>query len=82
MPSPAAATAQPAPSARLSERSAKATSSGPSKRSPEREALDLAADGSYEEAAARYEALASMHPEDPTFKEAARILRVRAGHVH
>jgi hypothetical protein len=72
----------PGSSTRPAAGNAKSAPSGSNKRSPEREALDLAADGLYEEAATRYEALASVHPEDPTFKEAARILRVRAGHAH
>lgn len=51
-------------------------------RTPAREALEAAAAGSFEDAAGAYEALASAHPDDPSFKEAARILRAKAGHVH
>ena len=48
------------------------------KRTPERLALDSVAAGSYAEAAKLYDALAVAHPDDPTFKEAARILREKA----
>ena len=48
------------------------------KRTPERLALDSVAAGSYAEAAKLYDALALAHPDDPTFKEAARILREKA----
>ena len=51
-------------------------------RTPEREALEAVAAGSFEDAAGDYEALASAHPDDPTFKEAARVLHAKAGRVH
>jgi hypothetical protein len=54
----------------------------PGKKTAEREAIDLAAAGSYDEAARRYDALASLHSEDPAYKEAARILRAKAGQGH
>jgi hypothetical protein len=44
----------------------------------ERAALDLAKSGSYEDAARAYESLAAQHPEDPTLREAARILHEKA----
>jgi hypothetical protein len=48
-------------------------------RTPERAALDAVAAGSFDDAAKRYEALASAHADDPSYKEAARILRDKAG---
>jgi hypothetical protein len=51
----------------------------PGKRTPEREALDTAAAGAFEDAAKRYDVLAASHPDDPSYKEAARILRAKAG---
>ncbi len=51
---------------------------GKSGKSAERTALDLAKSGSYDEAAKAYDALAAQHPEDPTFKDAARILHDKA----
>lgn len=48
-------------------------------RTAERVALDTAAAGNFVEAARLYEALAASHPDDPTYKEAARILRERLG---
>jgi hypothetical protein len=47
-------------------------------RSPEREALDSAAAGSFDEAAKRYDALAAAHPDNTVYKEAARILHAKA----
>ena len=47
-------------------------------RSPEREALDNAAAGSFEDAAKRYEALSAAHPDNTAYKEAARILHAKA----
>jgi hypothetical protein len=52
------------------------------RRTPEREALETVAAGSLEDAARDYDSLAVAHPDDPTFKEAARILRAKAGRVH
>ena len=48
------------------------------KRTPEREAIDLVSQGQFAKAADIYEQLAQQHPEQPAFKEAARILRLRA----
>ena len=59
--------------------SAPATASA---RTPEREALEAVAAGSIEEAARDYDSLATAHPDDPNFKEAARILHAKAGRVH
>ncbi len=47
------------------------------KRTPERLALDAVAAGSYADAAKMYDALSASHPLDPTYREAARILRDR-----
>jgi hypothetical protein len=49
------------------------------KRTPERAALDSVAAGSFDEAAKRYDALAASHTDDPSYKEAARILHEKAG---
>jgi hypothetical protein len=49
------------------------------KRTPERAALDAVAAGSFDEASRLYADLASAHPDDPSYKEAARILRERTG---
>jgi hypothetical protein len=57
----------------------RATALSPGKRTPEREALDTAAAGAFEDAAKRYDVLAASHPDDPSYKEAARILRAKAG---
>jgi hypothetical protein len=57
----------------------KAVPPSPGKRTPEREALDTAAAGAFEDAAKRYDTLAASHPDDPSYKEAARILRAKAG---
>ena len=48
-------------------------------RTPERQALDAVAAGSFEDAARLYAALAAAHPDDPSYKEAARILREKTG---
>ncbi len=50
-----------------------------SKRTSERQALDSVAAGSFDEAAKRYDALTAAHADDPSYKEAARILREKAG---
>jgi hypothetical protein len=47
-------------------------------RSPEREALDVAAAGSFEDAAKRYDALSAAHPDNTAYREAARILHAKA----
>lgn len=47
-------------------------------RTPERAALDDVAAGSFESAARQYEALQAAHPDDPLFRDAARILRLKA----
>jgi hypothetical protein len=48
-----------------------------SAKSLERAAADAVAAGSYDQAIKYYDALAKEHPDNPTWKEAARILRVR-----
>jgi hypothetical protein len=48
-------------------------------RTPERLALDAVAAGSFDEAARLYTNLAATHPDDPSYKEAARILREKSG---
>jgi hypothetical protein len=47
-------------------------------RSPERRALDTVAAGLDASAAEQYDSLAAAHPENPAFREAARILHARA----
>lgn len=47
----------------------------PGKRTPDRVALDAVAAGSFDEASRLFGALAAAHPDDPTYKDAARILR-------
>lgn len=47
-------------------------------KTPERLAVDAVAAGAYAEAATRYESLAREHPDQPVYREAARILRSRA----
>jgi hypothetical protein len=49
------------------------------KRTPERLALDAVAAGSFDEASRLYATLAAAHPDDPSYKEAARILREKTG---
>lgn len=44
----------------------------------ERVAIDAVVAGSYEPAAKMYDELAKTHPENPAYKEAARILRAKA----
>jgi hypothetical protein len=51
----------------------------PGKRTAERMALDAVAAGSFDEAAKLLAALAAAHPDDPSYKEAARILREKSG---
>ncbi len=46
-------------------------------RTLERQAIDLAAQGQYAKAVEIYEQLAQQHPEQPAFREAARLLRQR-----
>lgn len=71
-----ATSAAPAPT--LTPRSTPTTSrTALGSRTDERLALDAVAAGDYPEAARRYAALAAQHPEDPSFAEAARILRSR-----
>jgi hypothetical protein len=48
------------------------------KRTPERDAIDLVTQGQYARAADIYEQLGTQHPEQPAYKEAARLLRLRA----
>jgi hypothetical protein len=66
-------TGKPAPSI-----SAKTPSPAPSQKSLERAAVDAVAAGSYESAAKMYEELAKAHPENPAYKQAAKILRAKA----
>ena len=47
-------------------------------KSVERTAIELVGQGQYAKAAALYEQLAQEHPEQPAYKEAARLLRLRA----
>jgi hypothetical protein len=47
----------------------------PGKRTLERQAVDAVAAGSFADALKLYEQLEAQHPDDPTFKEAARILK-------
>jgi outer membrane protein assembly factor BamD (BamD/ComL family) len=46
-------------------------------RTLERQAIDLVAQGQYGKAVDIYDQLAQQHPEQPAFKEAARLLRQR-----
>jgi hypothetical protein len=48
-------------------------------RTPERQALDAVAAGSFDDASRLYTALSAVHPDDPSYKEAARILREKTG---
>lgn len=67
----AAPSASPSPSPRAS--------AGPgARKTPSRVALDKAAEGSYASAAELYAELATQNPENPVFREAARILAVKA----
>ncbi len=45
---------------------------------PERQAVDAVVAGAYADAARRYDDLAREHPEQPVYREAARILRAKA----
>lgn len=47
-------------------------------KTPERAAVDAVAAGAWEPAAKAYDDLAKQHPENPAYKEAARILRAKA----
>ena len=55
-----------------------AAAAGAGRKTPERVALDAAAEGSFDVAAERYAELASRHPDNPGFSEAVRILREKA----
>jgi hypothetical protein len=57
----------------------KPTPTAASKRTPERLALDKVAAGSFDDAAKQYDALVASHADDPSYKEAARILHEKAG---
>jgi hypothetical protein len=63
--------------------SATATTSAPAKPLPkgkvtlEREAVDFVGQGQYLKAAEIYDQLAAQHPDQPVYREAARILRAR-----
>ncbi len=78
---PSASATPSAPSTALASRPPAATRLPPrtaqTPRTDERLALDAVAAGDYPQAARRYAALAAQHPEDPSFAEAARILRSR-----
>ncbi|MGO8992734.1 MAG: hypothetical protein ACLQVI_05365 [Polyangiaceae bacterium] len=69
------ATTPPAPLDGHPEAAPKLSALPPGKRTPERLALDAVAAGSFDEASKQYAALAAAHPDDPSYKEAARILR-------
>ena len=47
-------------------------------RSPQREAADAVAAGAFERAAKLYDDLASKHPDQPVYAEAAAITRAKA----
>jgi hypothetical protein len=51
--------------------------SSPVQRTLERQAVDLVASGQYERAAFVYDQLARQSPEQPAYREAARILRAK-----
>jgi hypothetical protein len=55
---------------------------GAGKKTPERQALDAAAAGRFDEAAERYRALAGQHPDVVAYGDAARILHVKSGKAH
>jgi hypothetical protein len=78
--SPKAPTASPAPApSKITAESPKGGARG--KRTQERQALDAVAEGQFDEAAKRYEALAALHPEVPAYRDAVRILREKASHA-
>jgi hypothetical protein len=64
---------QPGSRTRLTGPTAPSTST-----SPERFAVDAVVAGAYAEAAQRYDELAREHPDQPAYREAARILRAKA----
>jgi len=47
-------------------------------KTPEREAIELVSQGQNTKAAALYEQLAQEHPDQPAYREAARLLRLRS----
>jgi hypothetical protein len=51
----------------------------PGRRTPDREIVDLIAAGSYADAARKLDDLAAAQPDHPEYREAARILRAKAG---
>jgi hypothetical protein len=78
-----------APASTAPSRPARAVAAAPAKvggssskpqgvRTAERAALDAVAAGAYADAARDYDALAAAHPEDTSFKDAARILHDKA----
>jgi hypothetical protein len=78
----AAAIAADSRGARVDAGTAKIAPLTAGKKTPEREALDTAAAGSFDDAARRYDTLAAAHPGEPSYKEAARILRDKASRPH
>jgi hypothetical protein len=64
-----------APSAASAKGTAPATPSTSSKKSQERLAADAWTEGNFEVAAKIYDQLSQQHPENPAFREAARICR-------
>jgi hypothetical protein len=50
----------------------------PARKTPERAALDAAAEGSFGSAAEQYAALSAQHPDNVAFRESARILGAKA----
>jgi len=74
-PAPIATAAKPAPSPANTKTAPAAVSS---QKTAERAAVDAVAAGAWEPAAKMYDELAKQHPENPAYKEAARILRAKA----
>ena len=75
---PTASVAPSASSAPIPTASAKPPTAPKGKHSIEREAIELVGQGQYTKAADLYDQLAQQHPEQPAYKEAARLLRLRA----
>lgn len=76
---PATASSRPVrPLAAALAKTGAASSKSQGVRTPQRAALDAVAAGAYADAAREYEALAAAHPEDTSFKDAARILHDKA----
>ena len=76
---PSASVAPSASSAPIPVASAKPPPTVPKgKHTTERDAIELVSQGQYTKAAELYEQLAQQHPEQPAYKEAARLLRLKA----